>query len=56
MNTENRLTALEIATADHEKRLEALEARLDPKTREQIFSAAMDDLLDELAGRNRKED
>lgn len=35
---------------DHERRITALEARLDPKTREQIFNAALDDLLDELAG------
>ena len=46
----NRLTALEDAVKDHENRITALEARLDPKTREQLLKAGLEDLLDELAG------
>lgn len=37
---------------DHERRIANLEARLDPKTREQATAAALDDLLDELAGKD----
>lgn len=53
---ETRVEALEQASAAHEKRLTALEARLDPKTREQAFAAALDDLLDELSGRYEGEE
>ena len=50
----NRLTALEDAVKDHGDRITALEARLDPKTREQLFKAGLEDLLDELAGRTEE--
>lgn len=53
---EKRLAALERAVQTHEARLEALEARLDPKTREAAFTAVLEDLLDELAGQTGKED
>lgn len=47
-----RVAQLEQTAADHERRVADLEARLDPKTREQATAAALDDLLDELAGLN----
>lgn len=50
----DRLTALEDAVKDHETRITALEARLDPKTREQLSKAVLEDLLDELAGRTEE--
>lgn len=50
----DRLTALEDAVKDHEDRITALEARLDPKTREQLSKAVLEDLLDELAGRTEE--
>lgn len=50
----DRLTALEDAVKDHGDRITALEARLDPKTREQLFKAGLEDLLDELAGRTEE--
>lgn len=45
-----RLEELEKTAKDHESRLVALEDRLDPKTRERMSAAALEDLLDELAG------
>lgn len=35
-----------------EQRIAALEARLDPKTREQATADALDDPLDELSGKD----
>ncbi len=49
-NVTARLEALEQTTKEHERRIAALEARLDPKTRQQAVTAALDALLDELAG------
>lgn len=47
---ETRVEKLEQTTAVHERRLTALENRLDPKVRDKLMAAELDLLLGELAG------
>ena len=47
-----KVAELERTAKEHERRIAALETRLDPKTREQMSKAALEGLLDELAGLN----
>ncbi len=47
---ETRVEKLEQTTAVHERRLTALENRLDPKVRDKLMAAELDLLLSELAG------
>lgn len=49
-NIAERLSKLEQIVQRHEKRIADLETRLDPKTRDDVFNAALNDLLDELTG------
>lgn len=44
----NRVTKLEQATAEHERRITALEARLTPKPKERASDATLDEILDEF--------
>ena len=47
---ETRVEKLEQTTAVHERRLTALENRLDPKVRDKLMAAELDLLLGERAG------
>lgn len=52
---ETRVEELEQASAAHERRLAALETRLDPVQRERRMTQELDLLLGELAGLGRKD-
>lgn len=44
----SRVTDLEKEAADHERRITALEARLNPKPTERASGTSLDELLDEF--------